>query len=408
MDMAEKRARYRELREGALGITDLAIAEGRQLTEPEQRQIEGAITEGKKLAAELEARQLHAPPELLKQLEEFSRTPEAMKLHEGDYTVDAHGRVKLRSDKGDGPKTREPHAWTKALQEARHLVGGHGEKAGVTGGGQGSVVVGSLADPAARLGTPGGEILALVTVEPWGDRGDGSSVEFLREATRDLNAAIVATGTAKPASDIGLDMVSRAVETYAHHIPGVPVQWVQDAANLDTLIRSELAYGVVLAVEDALVNAVGPAPAPVGIMEDTAVTQITAAADAPLSVLKGLTAIASAGYSTGVVALSPTDWEAILGMKDGNERYQFGGSPFAGPQRTLWSTPVVISVAIPAGTAVVGDIGGAVRMVEKAPVEVIVGTVNDELVRNLRTFLGEAREAFAIVRPQALAVVELS
>ena len=39
--------------------------------------------------------------------------------------------------------------------------------------------------------------------------------------------------------------------------------------------------------------------------------------------------------------------------------------------------------------------------------EVIVGTVNDELTNNLRTFVGEAREAFVVVRPQALAVVDL-
>jgi hypothetical protein len=55
----------------------------------------------------------------------------------------------------------------------------------------------------------------------------------------------------------------------------------------------------------------------------------------------------------------------------------------------------------------VGEIASAVRIVEKEPVRVIVGTVNDELTKNLRTFVGEARTAFAGVRPQALAVVDL-
>ena len=75
MTVEEKRAEYRRLRERALGITDKAIAEQRGLTEPEQRQIEGAITEGKKLAAELEASQLHVPAELMKQLEESRARP---------------------------------------------------------------------------------------------------------------------------------------------------------------------------------------------------------------------------------------------------------------------------------------------------------------------------------------------
>ena len=64
MDVQEKRARYREIREKALGTCDKATAEGRQLTEAEQTLIEEGIKEGKQLAAELQASRLAAPPEL--------------------------------------------------------------------------------------------------------------------------------------------------------------------------------------------------------------------------------------------------------------------------------------------------------------------------------------------------------
>ena len=248
---------------------------------------------------------------------------------------------------GDAPGTREQHAWTKALLEGSR-EGAFGQK-GISGGGQGTVVVGSLADPAARLGAPGGELLALLSVEEWGGRGGGSSVEFLREATRDLNAALVAVSAAKPSSDIGLDMVTADTWTFAHFIGGVPLQWLTDAANLDTLISSELAYGVQLAVEGGIVNGPGPLPgAPLGILTDPAVQQVPAAADAPLSVLDGLTAISSAGYATGAVCLNPLDWSAILGMRDKNDRPIYGGSPFQGPSRSLWSSPVVLSTRSPA------------------------------------------------------------
>jgi HK97 family phage major capsid protein len=387
-----------------LSVADSAIAEGRDLTGPEQAEIEQAVKEGKRLYAEIERERMEKlaiPPEQLKAILDYAKTPEAW-AHMGE-----DGGMKAGGAKA--PAMREPHSWTKAILGAEHLVGGNGEKAGVTGGGQGSVVVGSLADPAARLGTPGGELLQLITVEPWGSRGDGSSVGFLREATRDLNAAVVDVGAEKPASDIGLSMVAADVWTFAHHVPGVPLQYLADAANLDTLIRSELAYGVQLAVEDALVNGPGPLPgAPLGIMEDADVQAIPAAADAPLSILDGLTAVSSAGYSTGVVALNPADWKAILAMKDDANRPIYGGAPFSGPARTLWSTPVVLSNAIAAGDAIVGDIGGAVRMVERQPVEILVGTQGDELVKNQRTMVGEARLTFALVRPQALAVVALS
>jgi hypothetical protein len=59
------------------------------------------------------------------------------------------------------------------------------------------------------------------------------------------------------------------------------------------------------------------------------------------------------------------------------------------------------------GTAILGDIGSGVRVVERQPVEVIVGTVNDELVKNQRTFVCEAPGSFVTVRPEPLAVVDL-
>jgi hypothetical protein len=48
-----------------------------------------------------------------------------------------------------------------------------------------------------------------------------------------------------------------------------------------------------------------------------------------------------------------------------------------------------------------------VRYVERDPVQVIVGTTGDELVHNTRSFVGESRGAFAVVRPDALAVCDL-
>ena len=170
--LVKTKADYRALREKALSITDRASAENRALTSAEQAEIERTVEQAKALHDDIE----HAA---------LDRYPDADTL-----ITTINEAVKDRErEAGGGPKTRDAHPWTKALTEARHLVGGHGEKAGVTGGGQGTVVVGSLADPAARLGAPGGELLALVTVEDWASRGDGSSVEFLREATRALHAA---------------------------------------------------------------------------------------------------------------------------------------------------------------------------------------------------------------------------
>jgi HK97 family phage major capsid protein len=297
--LEQAKAAYSALRDQAIAITEKAIAEKRDLTDDETTKL-GEVVEKAKAAEQK-----------VKEAQDQTYAP-----RNADALVDA--LLNGTGTKGE----REPHVWTKALMEGSSR-GAFGEK-GVTGGGQGSVVVGSLGDPAAQLGAPGGEILALLSVESWGERGDGSVVSFLRETSRTLRASVVPVGTAKPSSDIGLDMVSADSWTFAHNVGAVPLQWLQDAGNLDTLIRSELVYGVQMAVEKAIVSGAGPLPGlPLGIIPDPAVLQTDYTNNVPDSILAGLTAVASAGYSTGVVALNPADWEAILAMKDLQERYQF-------------------------------------------------------------------------------------
>ena len=215
--IAAKRAEARDIKERALAITDKAISEERQLTEAEAKQVDQMVGQAKALQNEVEAERTGAGLEATKMLNELQRKA---------WGTPAGGQ-------------RDLHPWTKALIEAS-TKGAFGKK-GVTGGGTGSVMVGSLGDPLARLGAPGGELLALLAVEEWGPRGDGSVVNFLRQATRALHAAIAPINTTKPSSDIGLDMVTADLWTFAHYVGAVPLQWLQDAANLDALISAELA-----------------------------------------------------------------------------------------------------------------------------------------------------------------------
>ncbi len=165
MDVQEKRARYRDVREKALGITDKAIAEGRQLTEAEQAQIEEAVKEGKTLAAELEAGRLAAPPELMKALEEFARSPEALKLHGGDYQVDHRGRVIRPKDDGQtlGLKDAErPHPWATAIVEACKA---HGVK--TFGMPSGSIPLAPVSTMPISMGQLGAPLVQAIGLRAW-------------------------------------------------------------------------------------------------------------------------------------------------------------------------------------------------------------------------------------------------
>ncbi|MEX0755300.1 MAG: phage major capsid protein [Actinomycetota bacterium] len=63
--------------------------------------------------------------------------------------------------------------------------------------------------------------------------------------------------------------------------------------------------------------------------------------------------------------------------------------------------------AMPAGSALVGDFTRAILW-EREAVNIAVGTVMDDFIRNIVRVLGEMRAAFAVVRPTAFSLVDLA
>ena len=383
---------YEALREDAMAITDKAMAENRELTDDEQTRLRQVVTAAKAAERDAKGRPIGMPIEQLNGL---------INAHLAAEEKQAGGGTKAAGQRG------EPtiHPWAEKLKAARVA----GEKA-VTNTTTGAVLVGSLADTGARLGSPGGEILSLITIEDWAGRGDGSTISVVRQASRDLHAAIAPIGTKKPESNLAIEQVTADIWTFATTATGVPLAWLSDIQSLSLFVQTELEYAVRLAIEDGLLNGAGPLPGtPLGILHDPAVqTVATVTSDAPGTILAALTAVSSAGYNQGVVAMNPANWQGVSSLKDANERYLYGAGPFQSPGRAIWGAPVVLSVAVPVDTVVVGDIGAAVRFVEREPVQVIVGTQNDEVLRNERSFVVESRDSFVTVRPQALAKASLA
>jgi HK97 family phage major capsid protein len=73
----------------------------------------------------------------------------------------------------------------------------------------------------------------------------------------------------------------------------------------------------------------------------------------------------------------------------------------------LWGLRVVLTSAITAGTALVGNFQVAAQVFRRADLTIQVGYIDDQFVKNTRTILAEERLALAIFRPKALCLVTL-
>jgi HK97 family phage major capsid protein len=66
---------------------------------------------------------------------------------------------------------------------------------------------------------------------------------------------------------------------------------------------------------------------------------------------------------------------------------------------TVWGIPVVESEAIDENTGVIGDWSMGASLFDREQAAIRVGTINDQMIRNMQTILAELRAAFVVWRP---------
>jgi HK97 family phage major capsid protein len=115
------------------------------------------------------------------------------------------------------------------------------------------------------------------------------------------------------------------------------------------------------------------------------------------------------------VVLHPIDWEAVLLTKGTDDHYLAQVFPSSDGSLRVWGLRVVETLAgefrqDPSATnrrsLVVGDFQNGAGLYIREDVSVMVGMINDQFTKNLRTILAEERAAFAIFEPKAFAVLE--
>jgi hypothetical protein len=227
-------------------------------------------------------------------------------------------------------------------------------------------------------------------------------VETASPAT--VNTAVeVAEGAAKPEGAFVFTVQSKTLATIAVWVP-ITRQAAEDNAQLTGYIQGRLSYAVNKRLNAQCLSGDGITPNILGILNTVGVqTMSLATATSMLRAIRMMiTKVQIAGYSPDGVVLHPTDWETIeLGVgTDGQFNFTRDPSSLVTPR--VWGLPVVATVAIAAGTALVGAFAEAATLWRKQGVRILMSDSHDvNFTKNILVILAELRAQLAVYVPPA-------
>lgn len=250
----------------------------------------------------------------------------------------------------------------------------------------------------------------------WADRGltnlvtripvTTDTIEYTYEVSHEraadwVDEATAATGTSgtKPEGGLVFNVATDSVYTMAAWTPATK-RILSDASGLAAYINAYLENDLRDKLEDELLNGDG---SPTGIMN--AGIQTEAAGDGPFYALRAAKVkLATIGRvrATAIVA-NPTnvaEWDLAEINSETNHFVAAPNAPFSGGTQRIWGVPVVESEFIDEGHALIGDFRFAV-LFDREDVNISVGTINDDFVRNIVRVLAEGRWGIGVIRPNA-------
>jgi HK97 family phage major capsid protein len=390
MDLVTLETKQHKLLLDAKAMLDLAQKESRGLTDDETTKYDGVVKELEGIGGQIV--KLKGDANLLTRLDDL--TSGAVERHVdrrltrkslGEQFVESEAMKWLVDTKASRPRT-----WSTPSVELKEAL----TEAPTSGG--------ALVVP-QYLSTIQALPIGVPTVAQLFAQGQATSsaVVYMRETVFTNAAAPVLEGTAKPESTLRFDAVTEPTHKIAHWLP-VSNELLEDASQVRSYIDSRLKLGVLLELDDQILNGSGVAPEMLGLLVRSDLTPPVAAAAG-----KGLDAIAQqiAAVETASqlpvdgIAMHPSDYVRLALLKDTSGQY-LGSGPFATPPRpTLWGREIAFSLKLPPGTALVGAFKSAGQLFQRGGLRVeATNSHADFFVKNLWAVLSELRVSLAVYR----------
>lgn len=241
-----------------------------------------------------------------------------------------------------------------------------------------------------------------------GDGGSGNAFTYLRQTVRDSKAAPVTDGALKPTSIYTMEEVEDRYRVIAHLSEPIPQRYFHDDKSLGDFLANEMGYGLQRAVELQALSGDGTGENMTGILATSGHLSQAWTSDLLTTLRKAMTALQVTGVDPTALVLHPTDAERLDLLREGVDSGKYLlGDPAAEAVRTLWTIPRVTSVAVAAGTAVLGDWSTA-QVVTRQEATLNVDTGGELFDKNQVKFRVETRAGVAIKQPGAFVEIDIA
>jgi len=233
-------------------------------------------------------------------------------------------------------------------------------------------------------------------------------IVYMKETLFTNAADAVAEGAAKPESTLEFDPMQTPLTKVATWLPASN-EILEDVPLMLSYINGRLRTGVLVKLDDELLNGSGTAPHMTGLLVRTDLAPaLPVGTHTPLdAIAMQIMAVETASeLAVDGVVLNGTDWLSMQLTKTTTGEY-LGGSPFEAGPNTVWGRTVATTPKMPQGTALVGSFrgGGGQLFLHPNMRTAISNSHQDFFIKNLVAVLSELRAALAVYRPQAFGKV---
>ncbi|WP_084055142.1 phage major capsid protein [Mycobacterium avium] len=315
-------------------------------------------------------------------------------------------RVRQASGADGGAGGSEARAWARRAAQAIHEMGGEG-RALVSG----AVDVPRLVEPTI---TPMARPKRLIDLLVNRKQLEGNAFEYFRQTVRTNNAAPVADNAVKPTSILTTTAVQDRARVIAHLSEPAPIRLLQDVDGLAEWLATEMAEGVLDALERQVIVGSGAGENMLGVRGVAGRTQVPFATDVPTTMRKALSALQLAGETPNAYVMHPTDAETIdltrWGASGGLLVPGGYGSSGDSASTNIFGGPEiqrVISPSVPQGTALLAD-WSTIRLYVREQINVLLDISGDLFKSNQFIARGEGRFGIGVLRPSAIADIDLT
>ncbi|MFK5691368.1 phage major capsid protein [Ornithinimicrobium sp. LYQ92] len=230
---------------------------------------------------------------------------------------------------------------------------------------------------------------------------------YLRQVLKTNNAGPVADGATKPTSVYSFEEVEDRARVIAHLSEPFPIRYAEDHASMMNVLETQMANGIVQAIENLIVNGTGQGEEWEGILTVDGTTQVAFAQDTLTTLRKARTTLESKGERVTAVAMNPNDLEELDMLREDGTAGGFLMDSGAYDRILGRGVSPVSSLVVPQGTAILGDWGTTGLLIRQGAHTLAATQAGDLFDTNRMKLRTEGRFGFEMLRPQALAVVDL-